>query len=153
MTPQRWWTIGKCLRYDMSKKGNDVGGNDEDRDESEGEIENGCHGIQDIVKCVGNEAWTMGNHWELTEISHLLCNRVWGRDLDDDDEHGGTMGNEWDRHLDDRKCVLNEPWMEEIRQEMMEIWHDSSEGAGGGGMPYLNIGRMDLDDRGVVGKA
>jgi len=62
------------------------------------------------------------------------------------------MENECNRRLDDQKHVPNEPWMEEIRQEMMEIRHGHSEGAGGGGMSYLNIGWMDLDDRGVVGK-
>jgi len=40
---------------------------------------------------------------------------------DDDDEHGTTMENEWDRHGDDQKRVPNEPWMGEIRQEMTEI--------------------------------
>jgi hypothetical protein len=39
----------------------------------------------------------------------------------DNDEHGGMMENECDRHGDDQKWVPNEPWMEEIRQEMMEI--------------------------------
>jgi hypothetical protein len=61
--------------------------------------------------------------------------------------------NECSRHGDDPKGVPNKSWLEGIHQEMTEIRHDYCRGAGGRGMSYLNIGWMDLGDRGVDGKA
>lgn len=76
-----------------------------------------------------------------------------GEVTDDDDERRGITENECKRHLNDQKSVPNEPWMEEIHGEMTEIWHGHPEGAGGGGMSYLDIGWIDLGDRAVVRKA
>lgn len=79
---------------------------------------------------------------------------LWGtrKGTGDDDEHGRITENECDRHGDDQRWVPNDPWMEGIRQEMTEIRRGHSEGVGGEGLSYLNIGQMDLGDRGVVGK-